>query len=1090
MYIGDIGLLDNTADKENKINVVSPEGVIKTNGNSGAVRTNGSQDISEKVVLFEAAGNRKAEYKDVDMENVKEDKTPLQMSTEAIDKLAGVVTPENYDKMEELGIIADEEDPAAFVSVNDRINIELATYCDDYVMYGDVTMEELESVFGSSALAGCVASKLRDSNIPITEDNIDAISNTIEKAMSIGSVSEGSISYILKNELTPSVDNVYTSIHSGAESMLAEETMSQDQWQELEPQVTRLLQEFGMDVSRDNLDNAKWMMEQKIPVTPANLEKMSSLKKYNGMDEKQWAESIVATMEAGFSAGDTLVAGIGQTMEEVNEFLSTVSDVTGDELQYIVKNNYELTIRNLEKYAEENNAVMGEMYNAATIDTIEVDNSSASVTTRSYEAEQTPEYITARRQLEEIRLMMTASAGVKMLTKGIQINTEPLENIVMELKAQEKQYTDALFESVRYVPQSEDTELFKDTMSSLEIFKMAPAYTLGQVLDNSVEYRIDDINEKSAPVMHKLIEAGNAYDTMMTQPRKDLGDSISKAFANVDDILEDMGMEQNVLNQRAVRILAYNRMEITTDNINAIKNMDIQVTKVIDKMTPKAVVSMISQGINPLNTNIAELGDELEALESRIGKGEPDKYSEFLWKLQKDGNISREDREAYIGIYRLLHLIDKGDHSVIGALVNEGADITLNNMLTALRSQKAYNLDISIEVDEGIASEIVFDKNSISKQLENFSQSDSNSENDNAHSEDGRESSHESSDDKSGDNYKNSGENYNETENAQIKYYTDIKSRIIDTVTPQVLNDIASEEDIYSMSLERFLEKIAEKNAQESDNQKYIDGQYNLEKVQQLRSEIEQINESVLEMLLDSEQVPSVGNVMIAQSLMSGAGRALLGVKNLDKDKETDDEIDKITDFNSEEEVKEAYENISAIVERDIDKWLYSGKNIDVQALSQMYRQVRMIKKFSEKSTYHVPVEIGDEVTSVRVTVITGGEEKGRVNAYVESPQLGNVSAEFKVNNDTVDGIINASDSSMEAFISSRLGELEERLEEAGFAADTMGSGSLYGNPHNAVGSDSVNVSNKRLYRVAKIFITSVKEWGNELIKNKELTDK
>ena len=55
MYIGDIGLLDNTADKENKINVVSPEGVIKTNGNSGAVRTNGSQDISEKVVLFEAA---------------------------------------------------------------------------------------------------------------------------------------------------------------------------------------------------------------------------------------------------------------------------------------------------------------------------------------------------------------------------------------------------------------------------------------------------------------------------------------------------------------------------------------------------------------------------------------------------------------------------------------------------------------------------------------------------------------------------------------------------------------------------------------------------------------------------------------------------------------------------------------------------------------------------------------------------------------------------------------------------------------------------------------------------------------------------
>ncbi len=42
---------------------------------------------------------------------------------------------------------------------------------------------------------------------------------------------------------------------------------------------------------------------------------------------------------------------------------------------------------------------------------------------------------------------------------------------------------------------------------------------------------------------------------MMTAPRKDMGDSIQKAFRNVDDILEDLGLETNDSNRRAVRIL-------------------------------------------------------------------------------------------------------------------------------------------------------------------------------------------------------------------------------------------------------------------------------------------------------------------------------------------------------------------------------------------------------------------------------------------------------------------------------------------------------------------------------------------------------
>ena len=73
---------------------------------------------------------------------------------------------------------------------------------------------------------------------------------------------------------------------------------------------------------------------------------------------------------------------------------------------------------------------------------------------------------------------------------------------------------------------------------------------------------------------------------LMTAPRKDMGDSIQKAFRNVDDILEDLGLETNDSNRRAVRILGYNNMEITQDSIQSVKEADMQVTGVIRRMTP------------------------------------------------------------------------------------------------------------------------------------------------------------------------------------------------------------------------------------------------------------------------------------------------------------------------------------------------------------------------------------------------------------------------------------------------------------------------------------------------------------------------
>ena len=52
------------------------------------------------------------------------------------------------------------------------------------------------------------------------------------------------------------------------------------------------------------------------------------------------------------------------------------------------------------------------------------------------------------------------------------------------------------------------------------------------------------------------------YEALFTIPRAEYGDSIRKAFSNMYSLMEEMGIENTEYNQRAIRILGYNRMVI------------------------------------------------------------------------------------------------------------------------------------------------------------------------------------------------------------------------------------------------------------------------------------------------------------------------------------------------------------------------------------------------------------------------------------------------------------------------------------------------------------------------------------------------
>jgi len=299
-------------------------------------------------------------------------------------------------------------------------------------------------------------------------------------------------------------------------------------------------------------------------------------------------------------------------------------------------------------------------------------------------------------QLEEIRMEMTIDASYKMLKYGISLDTSPMEELIFQLREIENNFYKTLLKEGGVETSQANVTLFAQTTARLEELKEMPAYALGA--RNMQISTLTDLHQEGSAMQQNFQQANERYETMQTEIRKDLGDSIQKAFRNVDDILEQLGQEASPANERAVRILGYNRIEITAENIAKMKAADQQVQTAFHNLTPSVVREFISKGMNPLDMDIRELNQQAEQIRTELHIDAPEeKYSEYLFKLEQNHNITEEERNSYIGIYRLMNHIVQSDGAAVGALVEQGAEITMRNLLAAVRTQKHGEFDVKVD---------------------------------------------------------------------------------------------------------------------------------------------------------------------------------------------------------------------------------------------------------------------------------------------------------------------------------------------------------------------------------------------------------
>lgn len=589
--------------------------------------------------------------------------------------MSHTMSEKDYAKLQEEGFHFESMDPEEAVTIVDKIKAELVRAGKHIAGYtDDITMDTLAAAVGSEALAAALAQSFQQADIPLTEENLSDVVQAWNMAAELRPLEEGTTGYLIDNEMKAEIWNLYVAQNSGAGSGVsgtpryyAEEIqgyysqsarMPEDA--DLTAQIDKVLLQSGRETSGENRRAAQWLLEKGYPLTEENLDRLEELGKLEiPVTEQAFADAAAAAIAEGKNPIHGDLAGDGRNLYERAAELA----------------EYYQSGEILEKYAGD---------------------------------------ITARRQLEEIRLRMTAEINVKLLKSGFSIDTAPMEELVEALKQAEAELARQYFpEDAEAV---EKYRSFTRTNTMVSEIPGLPAQVLGAFAEGQATATLEEFHGEGKALQDTYRKAQEGYETLMTAPRGDMGDSIRKAFANVDDILRDLDLALTEENRRAARILGYNRMEMTVDNIEAVRAADNQVRHVVEKMTPSAVLKMIRDGVNPLEKSFSELEDYFGELPEDYREAS-ESYSRFLYGLERNHAVTEEERAAYIGIYRLIRQIEKSDGAVVGALVNTQAELHFSNLLTAVRSGKVKSLDQRVTDELGAVTELIRKGESISDQV-------------------------------------------------------------------------------------------------------------------------------------------------------------------------------------------------------------------------------------------------------------------------------------------------------------------------------------------------------------------------------------
>lgn len=854
-------------------------------------------------------------------------------------------------RIDEDGFNLNDATEEEMVSIIDKIKIELAAYCDDYKVTGSsVSNEKIREVVGNQGMADEISSKMQNAGLPLNEDNINDIASSLEKINifskrePVGALSEETKNYMVSKSIQPTVENVCMTEnmlrHAGkAENNLnktADSNLTDREWEQLKPQVQKVIADAGLELNVKNLDNAKAFIKEGIPVTVDTLLYKAQLDKVS-FAPLDIAGKIINNMAAGKSASSAIVTDDTDIIKEVTDALNILENLDRQQVVYAVKKaeqtGQDISLRSIEEAC----AVLKNNADAADAD--------YSLQASELHTESNVE--TNYRKLLEIQILMTASSGMHLAREGVSITAISISTLHKQLMAYDRE---CVMEKIsRQLADDVDSERIDyiqslDTRRALYDISHAPDVIIGSVLknsDNMFKLQLSAFAESGSSLRERFKRAGETYEAVGTKVRRDLGDSFNRALSESSrDILDSLNLENTKANVDAVRILSYNSMEITKERIEEVKELHTTLNSLINNMTPEKVLKMIRDKINPMTADIHVVDEYLNNSTIQNDEADAEKYSTFLYKLDRTDGINANERRQFIGIYKMMNMFTKDAGAAIGSLIKQNADITMENLCMAYNSRRHSGTDVFID-----------DKNDIKVA-------------------------------------------------AKQSYYMHIFDETSAKLTPLTLKNVNDDKKISARSVENFAETVNQ--MYDADVEAGYYDEY-IEKMRQLSDvddyvlkEIENAGEPVtLNNIEAVKQLMQAGS--FAEIVKNSRRRADAFIEKLDEPDELEKEYAALKE-ESDTQLAEAVRGSGIVGEEDAD---YETIN-NLRLINRQIGFISKLSLRHDYNVPFMTAD-GSSIGMIKLTLVSDKNEKGKISIHFEDNDMGTVSVEAKVNGTNMD---------------------------------------------------------------------------------------
>ncbi len=931
--------------------------------------------------------------------------TELTMQSEYVTVMSNSVSGQDIEKLREEGYRPCDMEAGEMVNTVESIKATLAEAGVVIEGYNDdLDVETLEQYTGSKSRALELRKQFKENDIPVTEENAQEAMRAYETATQIPKPGDGTTKYLVENGMKPTIENLYLASYSGIGDGTRQSYGYYDQnglgyyakkadsydWEALREQMQGVIEQAGLPVDENSFEQAKFLVEKGIALTPDTLGRMADIVKVSyPFEEAELMKSIAIALADGKKAVKADLSAEESMLQQAVRIKQETDHVSEQALKRVVEVGKPLTIRNL---WEQEWTLRQENLPEQT----DVSNSVAKtqVQDNAADAIESDAFITAKRQMEEIRLAMTVQANYGLIKKGYLIDTTELSQLVEALKAEEAKQDMVRFQTEDSVLAKERASIYEETRAIVKDFPQYPLAIVGRV------QQLSEAPIEAESLRAQYAAAGEQYETFMTKPRADLGDSIRKAFRNVDDILADMNMEQNDANRRAVRILGYNRMEVTNENMARIKDADLLLQRVVQKLTPQATLQMIRENKNPLTMSLEEVEAYLTE-QDREDAAQQEKFSEFLYRMERSGEMTEAEQESFLGIYRLFRQIEKSDGAVIGNLVGQQAELSVSGLLSALRTRKKSGLDIRISDEEGAVAEVHSKGTAIDKQI-----------------------------------------------GAAFRTYEDrLMSDIFDRMDPLVLRQMNKEgafgPDVSPEQFRQLQMETAVRDELAKENEE-LQKEYSREQVQEIHKAAD-INDSTIQSLLDGREPVTMHHMLAAKELFDRKNSVFRKLEE-----QLEEEMRKIPEaLSDKEQAGKAYEELIMKGKQVLEE-MEEQQDVDYEAvrdIHQMARQLQLAGAFAREEHYTVPVYLEEELTTIHLTLKHEESQKGRVSVEMDT-QKGQIHAEFAVLHGKVVGNVECSEEAAKEWMDDVTDRVQKYVDSAnvmGESGETPASSELYG---------------------------------------------